>query len=67
MTLLLSFWVGSIIGTQQCITIAINDDNLFENTQNFTVRLLDPESAFCTIGNQSEVTVLIEDNDGMYI
>lgn len=58
------FFQGSMIGTQLCTSITIVDNDQFENTQNFTVRLVDPENPFCTIGNLSEVVIVIEDNEG---
>ncbi|MFB2897894.1 beta strand repeat-containing protein, partial [Aerosakkonemataceae cyanobacterium BLCC-F50] len=48
--------------TSKTVTISINDDNLSEGIENFTVSLANPSSGI-SIGTQNTATVQIIDND----
>lgn len=50
--------------TRSCITINIIDDNIVENTEQFSVSLSSPSSTVTVIiGQPRQATVVIRDND----
>ena len=58
------FPAGSMVGDSTCVRVTVIDDSLIESTEQFTVSL-DNAEAITVAKNESEVTITIEDNDGM--
>ena len=58
-----TFAAGSSIGSQDCITIGILDDDAAEGTHNFSVSMVDPGNPLCTLGSPSEIEIAIMDNE----
>ena len=53
-------------GDSVCLRITINDDNIYEEDQEFNVSIADvAPSSVAFIGEDSIVTVIIQDNYGM--
>ena len=61
------YLAGSQIGTQECVTISIVDDNAFEGTHSFTVELIDPGNMFCNVVSPSTIQIDILDNEGQWM
>ena len=62
----LTFEPGS--STHQCGTIAILDDTILENEEQFTVHLLTPDpSLYVDSDRGSAVVVIMDDNDNVYV
>ncbi len=58
-----TFDANSPIGTQQCLTVDLIDDDGFEGTHNFTISLDDPATPLCQLGSPSELFIVILDNE----
>ena len=53
-------------GDSVCLRITINDDNIYEEDQEFNISIADvAPSSVASIGEDSIVTVIIQDNYGM--
>ena len=60
----LVFSAGSVPGNEQCVTINVIDDDVYERTHGLTVSLDDPGNPLCRIGTPSQAQITILDNEG---
>ena len=57
------FSAGSLVGSEQCVTVSIIDDDVFETDHSFSISLVDPNTTLHTIGNPSQVEFTIIDDE----
>ena len=64
MSAVLTFPPGSSNGAMECLNIDINDDNILEHFEAFTVHLTTSETHVTVNSNANELLANIRDNDG---
>ena len=57
------FSSDSLVGSEQCVTVNIIDDDAFETDHIFSISLVDPNTTLYTIGNPSQVEFTIIDDE----
>ena len=59
----LTFAAGSSLGTQECVDVAITDDDVFEDDETFSVTLTTDDGSVDTVPDRTDITIVDDEGD----